>query len=458
MSNHLAWDCQARARSTRRVAAALALALGLPACTGDDTGSSGVGANGAGGSGANGASGGAGGSGGEPYRWYPALDLATVPFHATSPVRAPDPPATTTTVHVSDAPGLVAAALVPGTEVVVDADIAGPIIVFGEVVDVDIVVPVGVTLGQLILGVISPPSRVERVRVRGSTPGTHSGGVVGLIMTPDGGDHIILDGIDLNGGTPDGLLYQLGTSGRVAIVNVRGHAAGAGSLGRASDLVVAGSTFRTSVRARSVNGFSEGWGLRHVPDRFVLYQSRIDGTRYHRVRLHPEPGATQYAYVAENTFVDPYEARILWGADVAGNGARLAGMWAHQNQIYAHTTCFTPSFEAADADLADLTGNVFHGSFTATLQQAVQDAHGPGHDYVTGNVFEAWQAPPAWPAPGDPGQIPLPPVDAQACNPALDTPVCAGPPELACTTDFECEAGMACVDDGTTSTCGPEPC
>jgi hypothetical protein len=159
-----------------------------------------------------------------------------------------------------------------------------------------------------------------------------------------------------------------------------------------------------------------------------VYDNRFDGTRFHLVRVHPEPGPPQYAWLANNTFVDPHEARILGVFRVSKHSERFAGVWAVCNRVYAHSTCMSPSFGAQHADFAVLTYNSFFGSITEAMQRSVQSFDGPGRDYLTGNTFSAWQTPPAWETPGDPTTtVPLPPVQPSRYSAAFMAAPCPPP-------------------------------
>jgi len=374
----------------------------------------------------------------EPYRWYPSLDLARIPFHTAAgpwgpraPIAAPSPPVTHRTVQVTSASQLVVESRIPGTLIMVNADYIGHALVPGDVTDVDIVVPRGRTLGGLTIGRYNPPSTTRRLRIRGTTPGMHSGGLVGNITfysspTMD----IIIDGVDLNGANSRGasLLWHFPRpSERIAVVNVRGHTVGAGALNpSAVDMVLAGNRIATGALPPEVAGDGTAWGTRGG-DRIVIYDNRIDGPRFHRVRVHQAPGPPQYAWVANNTFVDPHEARIFSVFKLSTSTAPYAAVWAVCNRVYAHSTCMSASFEAPDAAYAMLTGNAFFGSITEDKQRALQAAHGAGRDYLSGNTFSPWQAPPAWAAPGDPTAVPLPPVDPSRYNAALKGRPCPPP-------------------------------
>ena len=378
----------------------------------------------------------------EPYRWYPKLDLTRIPFHSAAgpwgpraPIVAPAAPVTRRSVNVSSAAQLAAEALIPGTLITVTADYIGHAVVFGDVRDVDIVVPAGRRVAQLTIGSYTPRSITERVRIRGTTPGTHSGGLIGAIAFYSyPARDIIIDGVDLNGEDGNGghLLWNFGFPvERFAVVNVRGNAASdAGGL-QGVDIVIAGNRIVSGLRTREVVGSAGGWSLRGG-DRLVVYDNRIDGTRYHRIRVHPNPvpGPPQYAWVANNTLVDPNEARIFSAFHVGNNSDsdRYAAVWAVCNQVYAHSTCMPPSFDGVRASYARLIHNTLFGSITQAMQRSQQAAQGPDRDYLTGNKFSPWQAPPAWDAPGDPTTaVPMPQLRPERFNAGVRFMPCPGP-------------------------------
>jgi hypothetical protein len=223
------------------------------------------------------------------------------------------------------------------------------------------------------------------------------------------------------------LWYFNGTIDRAAVVNVRGNAVGAGMISNAgSDIVVAGCNLFTGARPREVNGQPEGWGMRFHARQVVVFRNRIDGTRYHRVRVHTASNETtivHYAWISENTFVDPHEGRILTA--MGQSGATYEGFWATKNTAYAYSTCMGPEFDAGDyTRYGRVTDNTFYGNL------AVMQNIGDLIDQTTGNSYHPWASPPAWPAPGDPTTIPLPALNRSKCaNPDCSAPdVCPGPP------------------------------
>ncbi len=373
----------------------------------------------------------------EPYRWYPALDLARVPFHvadgpwgARMPITAPEPPRTTRSVTVTSASELEREGLVPGSEITVGASIDATVTLLGDVTDLDLIVPPGITLRNINVGRASPPSTSRRVRIRGTTPGMHSGGTLGTVTFFSQMEDAILDGVDLNSadGARNGLAYYLETidGARFAIVNVRAHAMASVALqGDVVDLVVAGCSFVSGAGSREANGFPEGWGLR-AGRRLVIFDNRIEGNRYHRVRVHPGDQPGEYAWLSDNVFVDPYEARIASAFDLPASTTPWDGFWAVCNTIYAHSDpsagCIGHSFEAPSAAYSRLTNNRHFGENDEAGQRARLPASGD-HDWITGNTYAPWEDPPPWRAPGDPRAIPLP----APAVPDPQDPACPGP-------------------------------
>lgn len=377
----------------------------------------------------------------EPYLWYPKLDLARIPFHTgagpwgpRAAIVAPTAPVTTRAVRVTSASQFALEARLNGTQIVVDAAYIGPVTLQSSVTDIDIVVPTGKRVAQLTIGAYSPPSTTRRVRVRGTTPGEHSGGTIGSItfLSASTAD-VIIDGVDLNGedGKGGNLLWHFARGvERAAVVNVRGHSVGSASLHSppSTHVVLAGNRLYTGARTREVNGYPEAWGTRGG-EQIVVFDNRLEGTRFHRVRVHPKPGLHQYAWVSNNVFVDPYEGRIFSAFNVGGNapGDRYAAVWAVCNEVYAHSSCMTPSFDGTVANFAMLTSNAFYGNITETLQRTLQNAHGAGRDYLSGNKFSAWREPPKWDGAGDPRTIPLPVEQPMRHSPGLAFKPCPPP-------------------------------
>jgi hypothetical protein len=316
---------------------------------------------------------------------------------------------------VHSAPELKQAAAVKGSEITIGTSIDESVALMGDVTDIDLIVPADKHLRFLIVGSHIPPSTTRRFRLRGPIPMEHSGGRVGALMFASGQvEDIIIDGVDLNGDDGEGGrgLFELRRGKRMAVVNVRGRSVGWGGLIRdVSDFVMAGSSLAVGQRPRGKNGYPEGWGVRGG-DEVVYFRNRFEGTRYHLIRVHPHR-TLQYAWIAENVFIDPHEARIVSAMRVGDSpaGARFDGIWAQCNRVYAHSKCIGPSMEAPAAAYSRITHNTFHGSFSAAAQRRLQAQAEGDHDYLTGNGFGPWRSPPQASKPGDPNQIPLPKDD-----------------------------------------------
>lgn len=392
-----------------------------------------------------------GGGGREPYAHYPALDLAAIPFHAGAGawgaqrrIEAPALPVTTRSVTVHSAAELAAEGLVPGSEITVGTSFSELCILFGDITDVDVIVPEGITTGPIFIGRAVPGSVTHRLRVRGETAGRHSGGRVGaLSFFGDTITDVVIDGLDLNGEDNEGgagLFYFAGYVERAAVVHVRGHAVGWVALGSGTDLVFAGNNFIADGRPRGVNGFEEGWGIRMQASPVVVFDSRIDGTRYHKVRVHSDPRSTRhYFWASENVFVDPNEGRILTtmhGAQMNGDPYEVwnGGMWATHNTVYAEAGAAgcedLVSFDPGVSPYGVLTDNTFYGLITARTAEE-EAADGADIDRTTGNTYAAWQNPSAWDEPGDPNEIPLPALNPADCH-EPDCSCFAGPGACAC--------------------------
>lgn len=262
--------------------------------------------------------------------------------------------------------------------------------------------------------------------------------VTGLEFYVPSGD-IIIDGIGMRDSAQQIVILISFEIQRLAIVNSVIRAAGSGLIGPARDMVVAGNTVVTADRSRAVNGANGGYGFRAYSEAALFYRNRIEGVRFHRIRMHPHlpyGTAPQYAWVDSNTLVDPREARIFWVRDLGPANALPAssttGAIIKNNLIYAHVSSATcplpPDMNPFDATYALASSNLFYGSFTASAL-ITQAASHPNHNYTAGATnFAAWQAPPAWQAPGDPrALITLLPVDPGAYNASYEADDAACP-------------------------------
>lgn len=356
-----------------------------------------------------------------PYPWYPELDVTSIPFGTSGawgaglPLEAPAAPVVTRDVTVTTAAELSAEAT-SGTRITVGADIDAVVDIRAN--DVEVIVPRGRFVRTIVLAGF-PFDRIARIRIRGETIGVHSGGLVGKIWSLGPVDDLIVDGLDLNGDNAadvqqgQGIQSGDGPNARWAIVHNRGNFRGWAFLGGAAHLVFAGNNFLHGRGSREENGYVEGWGIRAGGGPLVLFQNRIEGTRYHAIRAQPGGGEGEYLYAAENTIVSLNEARIGWIWANLGNGMRADGTWFSRNDVYTHVaaTCgLGVSLEAFDVEYSRVNGNRFFGGGDSVLSEASLAAqistYTGDHDW-SGNTFEALGPLPAWGGPGDPTTIPL---------------------------------------------------
>lgn len=387
----------------------------------------------------------------QPYAHYANLDLAAVEFHNSAgswgpqkTVEAPEAPVTNRDVTVTNQTDLTTNARIPGSRITIGADINpnGMIVISGNIVDVDIIIPQGRILGHLVVGGYNSADSINRFRIRGSTIGQYSGGLLsGVTYFGDPGD-LILDGIGIRdlieaGGTQLAIHFGFSPSGhtadRVAVVNCVIRTSAAAVLGHVKQIVFAGNSIVSGDRTRAVNGSLEGWGIRLEPDVAIFYGNRIEGTRYHRIRLHPRiENTSRYGWISNNVFVDPNEARIIWAADLGPVNGRPASnmnaMIIKNNIIHAHSTCMPPSFEPIASNYVQTSSNTFMGGFTSNSLTTLGQNFGMNL-IGEATTFASWQLPPAWSAPGDPRVlIPLMPVIPARFNASYDNGTgCPGP-------------------------------
>ncbi|MBX7079644.1 MAG: hypothetical protein K1X88_10685 [Nannocystaceae bacterium] len=382
----------------------------------------------------------------DAYRWYPALDKASIPFHAGAgpwgearPIQEAAEPVVADEVTVASCDEFIAEMLLGAREITIGADIdCNGAVVDGNVSDVDVVIPPGTILRSFVLGSYLAGHTTSRLRFRGPTVGQHSGGQLHHVMWLAAPFDTIFDGIDCTGpGVIDGaqqaaILYNGPAGERTAITNVRGAAGSYFFIGTISDLVVTGSSFSSSIEPRGDSG-QEGWVFRVIgapgPTGNVFYDNDLRGTRYHKLRFHPS-GTTGYAWVSDNNLVDMNEARILTVSQrlVSDPKGYYAGFWVERNEVWTDTNDPVhagPDFSSDSAAYVRFEANVLHSDeLTSDESLGIQDGSEaepespPGYPNVAipdeqqdwsraGNQFGAMQPAPAWRAstPGDPTQI-----------------------------------------------------
>lgn len=381
------------------------------------------------------------GGGGDAYVWYPDLDLNDIPFHTASGDWGPQytvaeatAPSTTTAVTVTTWSGFQSAMLAGSRQITIGADIDGSMgLIDGNVTDVDVIIPSGRILRSFNVNRFNNGQTCTRLRFRGPTVGTHSGGQLhNVIFYGQPTSDLIFDGIDItgpgvvaNGSPPPDWVQQsairIGTSGegeRVAITNCRCMVGNYFFIGDVKDLIVTGSSFYSGAEPRQSSGV-EGWVFRVIgpPDggAHIFYNNDLRGTRFHKLRFHPD-GSTTYCWIDSNYLVDMNEGRLLAcsSALVSSPKGYYAGLWATNNECWTDindTANAGPEFSSGSSAYVRFENNLFRSDeLTGDGSLGISDVEGliPNGDedwLKTANTFSAGTAvAPSWKTgtPGDP--------------------------------------------------------
>jgi hypothetical protein len=390
-----------------------------------DAGSSSGGSSSGGSSSGGSAGAGASTPGDEPFAWYPALDLATIPFHTGSgswgeqrtvvPAAAP---VVSGTVDVATVDELTAALSTGGLTIRLTADIIGGTNEIRTAFDFDIhdcdLDLNGHLLSNVVFGGYFDATSGSRIRFRSGTEAVHGDGSrLHYVQFFGEWSDVIMDSIDITGpghvnGGDSSALGVAGTMTRLNIVNSRIAAGCNGYLGTASDLIVAGCSVMTGLFPDPPSN-DEAWGFRVAVEStgyHIFFRNDIRGNRYHRIRSHPI-GSSNYGWIVENTFVDRNESRILWVNSAAGNsgvdGGDLSGWWTLRNRTWA--TGGVPSWECIDGQYVRVEDNEFH-SDTFTSDGVFVVVEPPATDVVVrGNTYGPLDPDPPWGGPGDPSGL-----------------------------------------------------
>lgn len=374
----------------------------------------------------------------DPYEWYPTLDLADIPFHngsggwgAQRAIVAPTAPTVSSFVNVDEA--YVNALVGPdrtnynptsGTRFTLTGNVTGDWTIGGTITDIEIVIPSGIS----ITGRLTISGTVNRLRIRGSTVGSHSGGTIshGINVNGSGASNlfdIIFDGIKL-GSTDNAFEYNIVQSDvvtRWAIVNCQLKAARSTFIGEAVDCVWAGNSMLAGVYSSGqvVGGVDGGaqWGLRHGGrGPIVLFDNDIRGRRFHRFRAATEsqPQAGMLIWVGSNTIVAEQEGKFTQTGILSGSTHWL-GSWCVNNNLHGYGGI---AFDWERSIYGRITGNnCFHDTLDAGYlagRESATESYFTGlsissdHDYATGNTFNGWSRPSSWGGAGDPSGISLP--------------------------------------------------
>jgi len=367
-----------------------------------------------------------GSSGTDPYPWYPDLDLNTIPFHnasgpwgAARPVQAPTAPTIGSDVSIDEA---YFAALAPdravnnpptGTRYTVTGNITGTWSFGGTITDLEIVVPSGFTCGLLTVS-------GTRVRVRGSTIGAHSGGLIKTLIV-DSATDLIIDGVKLGANgiwwANTALNIPNDSTNRVAIVNCKARGTQMTMLNSGNHYVYAGNSFEAGVYTWGQidfgggGGFGSSWTVRHglSTEPVIFFRNDIRGRRFHRMR-----SGIAWLYMAQNQIVDLQESAITSVVSSIPSGVSDCPFaMVDDNDIYAYEAGGGARMNVDGAMYARITNNRFRtNSVTASYlaaQEAAHEALRPTADvdYTTGNTHAAFERPASWIGAGDPSDVAL---------------------------------------------------
>jgi hypothetical protein len=336
------------------------------------------------------------------------------------PLVAPDLPDTDRSVTVHTTGDFNAEASVPGTEITIGTGWGGGTVVSITASDVDVIIPSGIAVGAIEIGAFPRTTPIARVRIRGSTPGEHSGGRMGQLRAQPSTDGIytdvVVDGVDINGDSPFGggetnQAFRVEIV-RMAVLNSRVIAAGYGWLGASSQTVIANTNFYHGAAARSQVGYPEGWGIRNTAGPFTIFDSRIQGTRYANVRMQSVGQAGELLYIGNSLLINIAEGQTCWVWEDLGAGPYTGeGGLIENSGIYTYSapSCgFAAEIRTSDVDWAEIKNNDFFGAGTSVFTQGIIDAAVKGGGVATGNTFSALTTVPAWAGPGDATAVPLP--------------------------------------------------
>ena len=386
-----------------------------------------------------------GACGSQPYALYPSLDLAEIPWQLGSgnwgpqvEQGTPTLPATTSSASCSTASCVNTNAAVAGRKITITgtgwtaADTVG---IHAD--DVEIVLPSGAAIGAVEMGGFGI-SAIHRFYLHATTPGDpSSGGTMGQLRNSGFTDttDVVLDGVHLNGdsnygGSETNQAFRLDGVTRLAVLHTDAIAAGYIWEGDAKHWVVADCNFYHGAATRAATGFNEGWGIRNQGGPGIIVDSRIQGTRYHALRVQSFDESEELVYVTRSMFVEASEGALFWLWNNVGTDPDFRGFGGilKDNDFYTYSTgdvdCASSIGSSILADhvgYSRATDNVFHGAGSSVFDQGNLDAVEAGggdlpgtstpgdHDWSDGNTFVALTgALPSWPSGRDPTAIALP--------------------------------------------------
>ena len=362
----------------------------------------------------------------EPFSLFPALDLKTIPFHVGSgpwgpqrQVIAPTLPTITREVTVTNSTQFQAEVYTPETRIIFDGVVDGGLVIDQDISDIDIVVLPTSRMGTPFIGNFGTPITVNRVRLRGPTAGSFSGGQIHKLDWTDNttGADFIIDGVTLTGNGANSALSRIPLS-RIAVVNsiISSGCYGASTTG--TDMIMAGCTILTGQNL-SLQGTGDeeayGWRMnRECQGYQIMFMcddrstSTRDESSHARVRCHPNPGL-DYVYISDNRFVERVENWLFICDAAFGTGTGIArGVWYKNNECITDGTGTgtlantTPKLYGGDTEYAYIENNSFKSTGFLSLANIGLTGTVNGSAGRSGNNFSSLISDPSWYAPGDP--------------------------------------------------------
>lgn len=366
---------------------------------------------------------------GDAYTWYPLLDKSIIPFHAGSGVwgaqstikESAPPNGPFTDVTVNSVAELEAQLYTPGRRITIGTNITTTNFYdTGPIADIDIIIPPGRVLKGMHLGA---GTTVNRVRIRGNTVGSLSGGQLHDFWLQGTGADFTIDGVHCSNNRQAGALNLGPAAGfnRCGVVNCQINCGGFGIGSTCADLVVANCSISTGMdtAAQTDPDFEEAYGIRcyfETNGNIVLYGNDIRSnparsvSAHARFRCHPDTGIG-YVWAKNNTFVERVENWIFWVDASAGGGSGIApATWFDTNTVVS-----TGTGTSGSQDVTKLMGNdtsyayvqnnsFFSDNFTSDSTIGLTGTVN-GSTGRSGNTYQALSADPSWGAVGDPTGI-----------------------------------------------------
>lgn len=362
--------------------------------------------------------------GAEPYIWYPALDKQLFLPHVSSGVWGPQstvkeavaPSGTLTDVTASSVAEMEAHIYTPNRRITLTGDINGGVFNDGNITDVDIIVPPGRIFRNCFFGNFDGSRNTNRLRIRGSTVGSFSGGQIHQLrfFGSASSSDLIIDGVSASGpgGNAGALVTDIALN-RMAITNVRAQCGGYFYIGVSANLTVTGCSILTGVGTVSQ---VEAWGIRcshETTGNVLVYGCDIRSSTnrsnqaYHRFRCHPDPGL-DYVWVYGNTLIDRVQSRIFWIDAAAGSGtgdARAA--WVQNNLIIAASADSSPpAIEGGDVGYAYAIDNDFRSTtFLSNSNISMSGTALTDKTSIANTYTTTLGSDPSWGGAGDPTGI-----------------------------------------------------